>query len=215
MAAALIACWPQHIRFSASEATHIGLVLWAFLAIGWTARASRTGSFSDFFAAATSASMMLTMRPEAGLWGPGLLALGVGFAPGALESMKKPGAALARLAVVGVLLALFIPQLLVTGADATTLGPAADSPEALDMDSLLGLPRALFMPTEFNAFFDPATAPVWLWPLVWIPVVMARTRAARATAWAAMLTILLFFVLYVKMPPAVTLWAMGRYHLAA
>lgn len=214
-AAALLACWPQHVRFSASEATHIGLVLWAFLAIGWTARASRTGSFTDFFAAATSASMMLTMRPEAGLWGPGLLALGLGLAPGAIQAMKKPGPALARLAVIGVLLALLIPQLLVTGGDATTLGPAADSPEALDLDSLLGLPRALFVPSELNAFFDPATAPLWLWPLVWIPVIAARTRETRATAWTAMATIILFFVLYVKMPPAVTLWAMGRYHLAA
>ena len=214
-AAALLAFWPQHIRFSASESTHIGLVLWAFLAIGWTARASRTGRFSDFLAAATSAAMMLTMRPEAGLWGPGLLVLGLGLAPGALQAMKKPSSALARLAVVGVLLALLIPQLLVTGGDATTLGPAADSPEALDLDSLLGLPRALFMPSEFNAFFDPVTSPLWLWPLSWIPVVMARTRAERVAAWTAMGTILLFFVLYVKMPPAVTLWAMGRYHLAA
>lgn len=214
-AAALVACWPQHIRFSASEATHIGLVLWAFLALGWTARAARTGTFTDFFAAATSAAMMVTMRPEAGLWGPGLVALGLGLAPEAWRAMRRPGAAVARLLVVGVLLALLIPQLMVTGADATTLGPAADSPEALDMDSLLGLPRALFLPTEFNAFFDPATSPVWLWPFAWIAVLTARQRDARAAAWACLGTIVLFFVLYVKMPPAVTLWAMGRYHLAA
>ncbi|MBD90036.1 MAG: hypothetical protein CL940_06850 [Deltaproteobacteria bacterium] len=214
-AAALLACWPQHVRFSASEATHIGLVLWAFLALGWTARAARTGTLTDFVAAATSAAMMVTMRPEAGLWGPGLLALGFGVAPKAMEAMKRPTAALVRLLIVGALLGLLIPQLLVTGADATTLGPAADSPEALDMDSLLGMPRALFLPTEFNAFFDPSTAPVWLWPLAWIPLIAARVRADRAAAWASMGTILLFFVLYVKMPPAVTLWAMGRYHLAA
>jgi len=214
-AAALLAGWPQHIRFSASESTHIALVLWAFLALGWIARAARTGRLSDFTAAATAAATMVMMRPEAGLWGPGLVVLGLGVAPGIRDALRRPASSVPRVLMVVALLALLIPQLQITGGDAVTLGPAADSPEALDLDSLLGLPISLLLAGPLNAFFDPATAPLWLWPLAWIGLFSARTRQARIIVLTLMGTVALFFLLYVKMPPAVTLWAMGRYHLAA
>ncbi|MEC9071585.1 MAG: hypothetical protein VX938_04360, partial [Myxococcota bacterium] len=215
VAACLLAFWPQHIRFVASESAHVHLVFWALVSVTFTVRAARDGRLISFVAAAGSAAALCLTRPEAALWGPALLLLGLGGDGAILASLRCWRSGLHRAALLAGILWLLLPQLAVTASDATPLGPTGTGTEALDLDSLaIGL-KALFVPTELNAFFDPGTSPLWLWPLCWIGAFHLWRQGHRWSAAGLVASVLSYVLLYAKMLPAVSLWALGRYHLAA
>ena len=87
--AALIAFWPQHIRLSASEVTHVHLIFWTFLAINWALMAAQNGKKLTFHTLVWLSATMAIMRPEAPLLllGIGIIALGHG--PGVRSEVRS------------------------------------------------------------------------------------------------------------------------------
>ena len=79
---------------------------------------------------------------------------------------------------------------------------------------MLALPFRLLRPDGVNGLFDAATTPVWLFPLVIWGAISAWRRGMRGVSAGLALYLLLFYVVYLPMGPAVSIWAMGRYHLA-
>lgn len=217
VAAALCAFWPQHIRLSASEATHVGFVLWATLSVGLTALAARTGRLRTFAAAIATGSAAVVVRPEGALIAPALVVLALAGGPGVRDALRRPARLLPRLAAVGGALWLLGPMLLAIAGDETTalFDPTAKSSESLGLHSLAPLAQTLLLPTELNAYFDPKTAPLWLYPLAWWGLWRGVRSGPRAGAIAGALITLCFLLLYTGLPPSVTIWAQSRYHLSA
>ncbi|MEZ4268701.1 MAG: glycosyltransferase family 39 protein [Myxococcota bacterium] len=126
--AALFAFWPQHIRFSASEATHIAFVLWATTALALAALAARTGRLRTFAAlVATTAAAVIT-RPEAALFVPACALLAIAHGPGVRTRLLSPP----RIALVVLAAWLLLPTVLtIAGAPApstSTRPPSTPSP---------------------------------------------------------------------------------------
>jgi hypothetical protein len=104
--AALFALWPHHIRFSASESTHVAFVLWATVALALAALAARNGRLRTFAAlTATTAAAVIT-RPEAALFVPACALLALSHGPGVRRRLLSPP----RLAIVAAAAYLHRPD---------------------------------------------------------------------------------------------------------
>ena len=212
IAATLLAFWPQHIRFSASESTHIGFVLWATVALAAAALAARRRDLRPFFAMVAATAAALTMRPEAALLLPAVAVLALGHGDGVRRAWRSP---LRWLCVAGFAW-LVLPMLLQVATDpsAAAFRPDADRSEALGLGNALDVIMTLVWPSEHNGFFDPATTPPWLYVIAVWGAVHGWSRGHRAATVAMALLVGAYLFLYSGMEPAVTIWAMGRYHLS-
>jgi hypothetical protein len=206
---ALIAFWPQHIRLSASEVTHIHLIFWAFLAITWALIAARNGKLLSFHTLVWLSATMAIMRPEAPLMllGIGLIALGHG--PGVRTEYKS----LRRWIFVAFVIWLLYPTFMTILDDKSIDNFTQDDHgESVGFDSVLSALGCFLIPDGRNAFFDPETSPLWLWPLcLWGAVVLWR----RGSRWACLglsSMVGIYMVLYSGLPYSVVIWKMSRYH---
>lgn len=209
IAAALLAFWPQHIRVSASEVTHVHLIFWTLLVLNWAFLASRTGRMRSFFALSWLAATMCIMRPEAPLLllGVGLIALTHG------SGIRLKFRSVPRWMMLALVVWLIVPTFLTILADKSIDNfTASQHSESVGFDSIIDTLACLVIPDGRNAFFDPQTSPLWLWPLcLWGGVVLWR-QGRRGAALGLGAIVLTFLTLYSGLPYAVTLWKMSRYH---
>jgi hypothetical protein len=216
-AALLMAFWPQHVRFTASESTHIGFVLGLLVTIALAGLAARSDRLLPFITLVFVTALTVLARPEGALLIPGLAVLVLGAGAGSRDFIRRPGKLMA-LAAAG---ALIVPTLLhiATSDSASAFDPDAGTGEALSFHTLVTLAARLLWPSEHNAFFDLSTCPPWLYLLA-IGGSVATWRRPRADGLtrgglAGLLVIALsYFTLYAGMEPAITVWGMGRYHLS-
>ncbi|MBD91272.1 MAG: hypothetical protein CL940_13145 [Deltaproteobacteria bacterium] len=216
-AALLLACWPQHIRFTASESTHVGFVLGILVTVALASLASRSDRIAPFVALVFSAALTVLARPEGALMLPGLAILALGAGAGSRDIHRRPLKLLAVL-VGGALIA---PTLLhiATSDSASAFDPEAGTGEALSVATLANLAFRLVWPSEENAFFDLQTCPPWLYLLALFGTVTCwrarRTEGLSRLGLVGLLVIAMsYFTLYAGMEPAITIWGMGRYHLS-
>lgn len=213
VAAALLTFWPQHIRFSASESTHVAFVLWTTLALGLTALAARNGRARTFAAAVACAAAAVTTRPEAALCVLPLAVLALTHGPGVRRQLTRPRY------LVPVFLALWllwpIARAVLTDPSAGYFDPTAERVGARDLLPVGRLARALLIPSQGNAFFDLANTPAWLWPLALWGLFGGWRRRARGAVVALALLLVGYLALYARMAPSITVWPWGRYHMAA
>ncbi|MEC9072569.1 MAG: glycosyltransferase family 39 protein, partial [Myxococcota bacterium] len=213
VAASLLAFWPQHIRLSASESTQVGFVLWATLALTLAVLAARSGRFRTWAGAVFTAGAALTMRPEAPVFVSALVVICLAHGPEIRRRLLKPG----HLLVLGIAAWLVVPWTLNIAMDesAAAFSPDSSRGEAIGLHSLWMMVQVLLLPSADNAFFDPITAPVWLYPLsVWGFIAGIRSGPRGATA-GLLVGFLAYVLLYSGMEVAVSVWGMGRYHLSA
>jgi hypothetical protein len=213
MAAALLALWPQHIRISASESAHVALVLWAFLALGWSILAAKSGRLSAFVAAVACSAVLVMTRPEAALWGLALVPIVLLADRGVRQRLAHPS----RFLVVAAAIWMLFPFLLDTALapQAARLAPGSGMGESVTGSSLLSLAALLVTPDASNAFFDAATTPIWLWPLALLGALFGAKRVGRTTILAAIGVTLAYLLLYAEMREAGVVWTKARYHAAA
>jgi hypothetical protein len=211
--AALFALWPHHIRFSASESTHVAFVLWATVALALAALAARNGRLRTFAALTAATAAAVTTRPEAALFVPACALLALSHGPGVRRRLLSP----ARLAIVAAAAYLIVPTLLTILAAPSTqnFDPTAHHGEALSLHTLARLATALVIPSSGNAFFDLATTPPWLWPLTILGALAAYRAGLRGAALALSLLVLTYLALYARMDASITVWRWSRYHLSA
>lgn len=216
-AALLMACWPQHIRFTASESTHVGFVLGILVTIALAALAARSNRSLPFVALVFATALTVLTRPEGALIVPGLAVLVLGAGAGTRDVLKRP----LKLAAVLVAGALIAPTLLhiATSDSASAFDPDAGTGEALSVHTLTTLMTRLLWPSEHNAFFDPATCPPWLYLLAIAGAVIRWRRPQpdglnRLGLLGLLVIAMTYFTLYAGMEPAITVWGMGRYHLS-
>lgn len=216
-AALLMAFWPQHVRFTASESTHIGFVLGLLVTVSLAGLAARSHRLLPFASLVFVTALTVLARPEGALLIPGLAILVLGAGPGARDVLRRPG----KLVALGIAGALIAPTLLhiATSDSASAFDPDAGTGEALSLRTMLTLAARLVWPSEHNAFFDLATCPPWLYLLA-IGGSVATWRRPRPGGLsrgglAGLLVVALsYFTLYAGMEPAITVWGMGRYHLS-
>ena len=178
LGALLLACWPQHIRFTASESTHVGFVLGVFVVIALAAWSARSGRALTFTALVFATALAVVARPEGGLVLPGLAVIALGAGPGARDFYKRPAKVAALLGAA----ALVVPTLLriATSESASAFDPDAGTGEALSVGTLVTLVGRLLWPSVHNAFFDLATCPPWLYLLALTGGVLAWRRGREA-----------------------------------
>ena len=209
--AALVAFWPQHIRISASEVTHVHLVFWTFLAINFALLAGRNGKLLTFATLAFTTAAATIMRPEAPLILPGIALLALGAGSGVRSKWRS----LPRWLVLGFVAWLVIPTYLTILGD-KSIGTLTDTDQDQRMSllSLLHVLKVAVVPDGQNAYFDPQTSPMWLWPLAIFGGVMLWRRKQRVVALGFATLALLFLTLYTALPPSTLIWKISRYHAA-
>lgn len=207
VAAVLLTFWPQHIRLSASESTHVLFVFAAFLAFAQALRAARAPRLSATVAALTCAAALVTTRPEAALFGPALALAALGHGPELRRRLVHP----ATLGLLALLAWLVAPTLMVIAADksAAALATASTHDEASMWAEGL---RALVIPGARNALLDFATTPPWLYPLTLIGLATALRHGPRLAGLALALSLLTYLFFFAPWPPSVVLWPYARYH---
>lgn len=207
VAAAFLTFWPQHIRLSASESTHVLFVFAAFLAFAHALRAARTPRLSATAAALISAAAVVTTRPEAALMGPALAIAALGHGPELRRRLFHP----AIIGLLALLAWLAVPTLAVIAADKSAAALAAAGPTDQASMWTEGL-RALVIPGARNALLDFATTPPWLYPLTLIGLAAALRHGPRAAGLALALSLLTYLFFFAPWPPSVVLWPYARYH---
>lgn len=207
VAAALLALWPQHIRLSASESTHVIFVFAAFVAFAQVLRAARAPRLSATAAALTCGAALVTTRPEAALLAPALALAALGHGPELRRRLLHP----AILSLLVLLAWLIAPTLLLIAADKSAAAAAA--PASSDEASMWaeGL-RALVVPGARNALLDFATTPPWLYPLTLMGLAVALRHGPRAAGLALGLSLLTYLFFFAPWPASVVLWPYARYH---
>ncbi|MEE8410011.1 MAG: hypothetical protein V3T05_10420 [Myxococcota bacterium] len=206
--AATVTFLPQHIRVSASESTFVVFAFWVFIATALTVRAGRCARRRTLIAAMAATAATVIMRPEAALAVPALAIIGLGVGPGWRRHWRSPPV----LVAAAVLLWLVVPSLVrivtsETAADFMGGGSASSWP--------LNIVSTLVWPAGRNAFFDPLTSPLWIYPLaVWGGIVTWRAGEKAVAAGLAAMA-LTFLVLYSRIEPAAVIWKMARFHTAA
>ncbi len=216
VAGALLAFWPQHVRLSASESLHVGLVLFTTLALAFAALSARRATPGALLGLVGASTAALLMRPEAPLLVLVVGAVALVAGPAVRDLLRDPRRA-PLLIVPAILAALLVaPSLLATVQDdsAALFVPGSGAAEGSWFRHLRRLPLLLLVPSEDNAFFDPFTAPLWLWPLAVYGAVERWRAGARGTAIVLAGAIVSLLLFYASLRIATTIWAASRYHLA-
>jgi hypothetical protein len=216
-AALLMACWPQHVRFTASESTHMGFVLGLLVTVALAGLAARSDRLFPFITLVFVTALTVLARPEGALLIPGLAVLVLGAGAGSRDFMRRPGKLVALL-IAGALIAPTLVHI-ATSDSASAFDPDAGTGEALSLHTLVTLATRLLWPSEHNAFFDLSTCPPWLYLLAIAGAVASWRRPhpgglTRGGLVGLLLIALSYFCLYAGMEPAITVWGMGRYHLS-
>ncbi|MEZ4265550.1 MAG: glycosyltransferase family 39 protein [Myxococcota bacterium] len=207
VAAAFTAFWPQHIRLSASESTHVLFVFAALLAFAQAMRAARAPRLTATAAALTCAAALVTTRPEAALMGPPLAIAALFHGPELRRRLFHP----AMIGLIALLAWLVVPTLLIIAADksaAALTSPAAGEQASMWAEGL----RALVLPGARNALLDFATTPPWLYPLTLIGFATALRHGPRAAGLALGLSFVVYLFFFAPWPASVVLWPYARYH---
>lgn len=214
VAAALLAFWPQHIRLSTSESVHVDFLFWGFIALAMVLLAARNGRFTSFVAACAATVAAAIMRPEAPLIMLGLVVLALAHGDGIRRALATLKGLLPRLLVVAVLVWLVYPTLMtILGSSSTQhFAPGSKTGEGVSLETFVRVFRLLTWPDGENGVFDPLTTPIWLYPLMWYGAITAWKQGLKGLVIGLAVLFFTYLILFSGMPPAVTVWKMGRYH---